>query len=742
MEVYHSPEADLVGRVLRIQWGDRPDIQAYVAAVTTDIQFTATTRTSMAEGNVHPQRLDGWRAVGPLQTLAGARSRDDVVVRLPDVEIQRAGGAPVLRLGALPVQVPARSYGLVTVLGPVGDRPAPAACPGPAPCPSDWFRVRHYNPATARFDGPTTVIRIPQVSSRRDLFQSTVRDLAESPAGAAGWYVYGAETAAGASLGMPPGTFVARAIVPRRVLQLRPDLAPLTAPMALNYINFRNWRHTPARKGTAQAVWLINQPEGTTAAPALPWQVGDRALVMHLFGGIGGDKAEPKTLPGTVTGHFSYGVATVVREPFTGELQWALTYDQVYAHNPNGIISGRMDWAEYMGHLRRGWLGLRPVSDAVVALPALSRTYRIGTAALNPLDQLRQQLAIMTARYRSGDGTGAAVVTPAQSCVQDSSQAMYETIQQLQRQVQATPAIRQWLADHPRHPQTQDFATLVAVGDRLARTLIPLGIVRPDWRANAERLMGIGAAEPEQRSDVVTQLLSWRTIMPRVVYDDVAAIWLGASAQLWVLRTNQVGGTDPAVLPLAPTELFGQYVVIPTLFSRLMESLRWPTTGTVAIALGALVGYGAIALPLGFATQFLRWQSPPLPWGAQGGLVLRLLWMPALLEELGFRVLLMPHPTEGVLPQTAVLWAGLSLVLFVVYHPGLALLLYPPGRPTFWQPTFLALAALLALVCTGVYYATGSLVLITGLHGAVVAVWVLGLGGYGRLQGQSVAETA
>jgi predicted Abi (CAAX) family protease len=156
--------------------------------------------------------------------------------------------------------------------------------------------------------------------------------------------------------------------------------------------------------------------------------------------------------------------------------------------------------------------------------------------------------------------------------------------------------------------------------------------------------MGIGAAEPEQRSDVVTQLLSWRTIMPRVVYDDVAAIWLGASAQLWVLRTNQVGGTDPAVLPLAPTELFGQYVVIPTLFSRLMESLRWPTTGTVAIALGALVGYGAIALPLGFATQFLRWQSPPLPWGAQGGLVLRLLWMPALLEELGVRVLLMPHP--------------------------------------------------------------------------------------------------
>ncbi|NJL47861.1 MAG: CPBP family intramembrane metalloprotease domain-containing protein, partial [Leptolyngbyaceae cyanobacterium SM2_5_2] len=70
--------------------------------------------------------------------------------------------------------------------------------------------------------------------------------------------------------------------------------------------------------------------------------------------------------------------------------------------------------------------------------------------------------------------------------------------------------------------------------------------------------------------------MSWRTVIPRVAHDNIAAILLKHGGELWFLRTNQVGGEDPTILPLAPTQLLGDFVVIPTAFSRLIESLKLP----------------------------------------------------------------------------------------------------------------------------------------------------------------------
>lgn len=42
-------------------------------------------------------------------------------------------------------------------------------------------------------------------------------------------------------------------------------------------------------------------------------QFCDRGIVIHPFGGIGGNKREPAPL-GKVTGHFAYGVPTVERD--------------------------------------------------------------------------------------------------------------------------------------------------------------------------------------------------------------------------------------------------------------------------------------------------------------------------------------------------------------------------------------------------------------------------------------------
>ncbi len=296
MEVYTSPTPGLVGQRVRLQWQDTPDSREFLTLVTRGIEFDAATKASLQKGIIHPTRLNGWARVGPLQSLAGTRPQDDMVVALPSVARQQPSQETVLEtvleIDVSPIQIPERFYTLVKVLGAEANQPAPANCPGRRVCPSDYQRVQHYNPTTQTFDGPIETVRIPQVApAKSGVFQSTPQELANSPAGEAGWYLYGARNT--------EGTFVVRAIAPRQLFQLQPEKTILGTRNGLNYINFDNWRHTPDRKGTIQSV-LVKSDVKAGLSPT--WAVGDQMLVMHLFGGIGGELAEPRSVPGTVTG--------------------------------------------------------------------------------------------------------------------------------------------------------------------------------------------------------------------------------------------------------------------------------------------------------------------------------------------------------------------------------------------------------------------------------------------------------
>ncbi|MEB3211452.1 MAG: CPBP family intramembrane glutamate endopeptidase, partial [Leptolyngbyaceae bacterium] len=282
------------------------------------------------------------------------------------------------------------------------------------------------------------------------------------------------------------------------------------------------------------------------------------AIVIHAFGGIGGEKAEPKQL-WTTTGHFSYGIATVVLDPLTNQPRLWIEYYQVYANNPSGIVSGVIHWSDYMGHLQRGWLGTRPVSDVLVSLDVVTQPYQFDTIVINPLAEFKRQLVLMAARYRTGNGTGAAIVTPSTSCVQDSNQALYATIQSVENQIQTNPTIQQWLNAHPDHPQTQRFQSLVELGHMLENQLTPLGLVRSDWQENAEALAGIGD-QPNWsiNRSLLSVLRSWRTLLPRRAHDELTLqlLTLGHTP-MHIIRTNQIGGDDPTIEPLAPTTLLG-----------------------------------------------------------------------------------------------------------------------------------------------------------------------------------------
>jgi predicted Abi (CAAX) family protease len=535
LEVHHTDQKhqNLVGKIVNLRWSNEPEVQAYLKNVSKDTSFTEQTKTSEKQGNLHPNRLNNWQKVDPLESLAGARPDDNVTVMLNEpIVIEKANSRPTLLIKQEPIQITGRYYGLVTI-----NQPQTKA--------SNRFLVHHYNLTSGLFDGQPEIIEIPQVIADRNIIsRSKNQGIEKSPLNSTGWYIYGAKNA--------EGVFVVQAIAPHAIFQLQPNQVLLGKKAAINYINNQYWKNTQAQKGKATTL-LLDPTAAQNQQAIAKWQEGDKAIVLHTFGGIGGKKAEAAPL-GVVTGHFVYGLAQVVREPLTQELRFEIKYRQVYAHNPDGIVAGTIDWSAYMGDLQRGWLGNRPVSDLLVKFEAVTKDYNFDGIKVSPLTEFTQQMEIMMARYRIGDGTGAAVVKPATSCVQDANQALYVTIKRIEATIQSHPQIQDWLKRHPRDPQTQRFEQLVQLGRSLEDQLIPLGIVRSDWQKNAQTLAGT-SLEPGAFRSFMAALTTWRTLLPRRAHDEIATIFLKNQASIWSIRTNQVGGLDPDIEPLAPTAL-------------------------------------------------------------------------------------------------------------------------------------------------------------------------------------------
>ncbi|WP_226591035.1 CPBP family glutamic-type intramembrane protease [Microseira wollei] len=147
-----------------------------------------------------------------------------------------------------------------------------------------------------------------------------------------------------------------------------------------------------------------------------------------------------------------------------------------------------------------------------------------------------------------------------------------------------------------------------------------------------------------------------------------------------------------------------------------------------------------ISLPIGFYQGFLQVDILKASRIKVATIIGRTFFFPGVSEELFVRVLLLPHPSENASISAHWLWACISLAVFIVYHPLNALSFFPAGRPTFFNPVFLLLAALLGIVCTIAYLKSGSLWLPVAIHWLVVVVWLLLLGGYGKLNSEYIKD--
>ncbi len=534
------------GRIAALVWRDPA-----LAPVTMDVAFSDEARDSARAGNQHPLRLDGWAQVNPLESLAGAHPHDDLLVRLQEPVTVLAGGVPSASTAPLRLQVsaePLQTAGL-----------AQALVRFVRPLDGDAWEALVFDPARGAFTGPPLRLRLPPpVANQEGILPASAAGLAEGELNREGWLVSG--------VGDGDGAFVVQALLPRRLRRLAPQRLIAHPRAAWRYLRHQAWADTTA--GAASSV-LVSRRAAPGATPgATPgaadqallasWQEGDRLLVLHVFGGIGGEQREQALRGGLCSGHFAYGFGRVRRDPLAGgELCVAVDYRQVYAHNRDGIVAGAQDRWRYLGERQWGWLGSRPVADILVRFPPFTGTYTLGLPGAeqqrSPLDAFARQLTAMTARYRIGDGSGGSFVGPAHNCAQDSNLALFAAIRDLDAEIRGLDPEqrRAWEQRHPE--QAERLGSLLELERILRARLLPVPPLRDDWQRDSFRLGS--SLDDQPLHDLLQGLGSWRSLLPRLACESVLKVFLNLGASALVLRANQVGGRNPRIAPVAPLTL-------------------------------------------------------------------------------------------------------------------------------------------------------------------------------------------
>lgn len=154
-----------------------------------------------------------------------------------------------------------------------------------------------------------------------------------------------------------------------------------------------------------------------------------------------------------------------------------------------------------------------------------------------------------------------------------------------------------------------------------------------------------------------------------------------------------------------------------------------PKGPDILFSLVVFLLYMAVALPLGFCSGFFTigvlkthiWVMMALP--------VSLFFIPALLEEMFFRGLLLPHRERKISAVPLCFYSLFSIAAFIAWHPLNAMTINPLAYPLFTNPVFLCLAALMAIACTITYLKTGSLWVPVAIHWLTVLPWVFFLGG-------------
>jgi predicted Abi (CAAX) family protease len=531
-EVYDAPGGKTFSKPIWLSWNpSNPQMKDYYDRTVIDVTISAADfEHSRTSTDMVPERLHGLKRVSFLESLAGARTKehaeiirgkltaDSMEVFLPKAHL----AGDTLLTDSEPVQIVGKSVMLLKFVKKSGNLTYEAKKWVGGSFSSESIHVKYQKPA-----------KDPNV----DPGQPTIEGIEKNDANADGWYAYG---------DFIDGKFEVRALEPRAAMMLG---RARFVPDGNRYIDSENFDNTRKQKGRISVVAL--RKSGETQPPR-----GTRGLFVHVFGGIDGLNGDkPITIPLTnvkyYTGHFSFGVAEVQTDPFTGQPRLDLEYRQVYANNVQAITSGANKWHSFSGSLQRGWMYSRPISDAVIWHPALSRKYKINGGIFDPLEGILQELSIMGGRFRSGDGAGSAKVTEYTSCAQDSNQAVFISLSKFLDWTKESEEVKALIAQRESRAEGQLLSELKDIAEEYKRRVISFAGLRTEWLKARDAELAVHRMPANQFGVYLAAIASRKFLTPDWANKEVLKIFYDQGALLWFVRTNQVGGLKPNIFPTA-----------------------------------------------------------------------------------------------------------------------------------------------------------------------------------------------
>jgi predicted Abi (CAAX) family protease len=185
-------------------------------------------------------------------------------------------------------------------------------------------------------------------------------------------------------------------------------------------------------------------------------------------------------------------------------------------------------------------------------------------------------------------------------------------------------------------------------------------------------------------------------------------------------------------------------LLLSTILTRLWVALAIPPSGQDIIITWALFcGYCLLTIPTGLVKTLVNFEPIQVWWNLElyrDGLRLRnnrkalqlmvMLFIWVTIEELIFRVCLIPLAFENLLLPNRLGWISLAALLAIARY----ILVYRYWHPLFKKRHFLILATLLEIACLLAYIFTESLWMSVLLHWLITVVWLLPLGGKYQLQ--------
>jgi len=525
LEIKTAPKkyASLINKKVWLCRDSRAITYYYYDQMKTDIYFDSETQKSIDEENNHPERLNGWHAVSFLESLAGSRKNDDMLVIINEPEIVKDSVyASCLNIGREPIQVSGYEYSLVQFVKPASKN-------------KDKYIIRHYNKKKGDFSGEEEKVSINEsrIFPRSKVKQGFIDDIEKTDLNRGGWYIYTVHNA--------KKDRVITAIEPRALLTVDYNNEIHGRSKALKYFSDAVWKNRP--QGIINKTNIRNLEKNNPE-----WAEGDRGVVLHIFGWKGGPMGDPFKEGQRVTGHFALGFVKVIRDDFTGELKFDITYKQAYAHNRESVIAGSFKRHHFMGNIERGWAFTVPVTDTLVRIPLLTKDLS-GESVSCLMDVLDFFLEKITIKMRSGNGNGIAPVNAAINCSQETAMALYDAAEHILNVKRKHQFIYN---DIEKDHHLKEMRKCVNFARKLKSFYVPFFIPSRRWNKYTNNKK-ISIKDYTGINMFVGAILSWRTIIPIVHYKGLLRTILPFADCVTVLQSYQIGGINKEIHPVMPT---------------------------------------------------------------------------------------------------------------------------------------------------------------------------------------------